>query len=117
MNTFQRAAQIWAVLAWSARSRQALNYEILGRLIGMPRQGLGRMLEPIQSYCLLNNLPPLTILVVSEESGLPGVGFVAAQDIPATQQRVFAFDWIQHGCPSPEDFENAVRQRPSNGVE
>ena len=117
MNAFQRAAQIWAVLAWASRNRQVLTYEIVGRLIGMPRHGLGRMLEPIQSYCLLNHLEPLTILVVSEHTGLPGVGFVAAEDIPATQQRVFAFDWMEHGCPSPQDFQNAVEQQPSNGIQ
>ncbi|OAI50251.1 hypothetical protein AYO44_17950 [Planctomycetaceae bacterium SCGC AG-212-F19] len=116
MNAFQRAAQIWAVLAWAARNRQVLTYKILGRLIGMPQHGLGRMLEPIQSYCLLHQLQPLTILVVSEHSGLPGVGFVAAQDIPATQQRVFAFDWLEHGCPSPQEFQDAVEQQPSNGI-
>lgn len=117
MNAFQRAAQIWAVLAWAARNRQILTYEIVGRLTGMPRQGLGRMLEPIQSYCLLNQLEPLTILVVSEHTGLPGDGFVAAQDIPAVQQRVFAFDWLEHGCPLPQDFQDAVEQQSSNGTE
>jgi hypothetical protein len=116
MNAFQRAAQIWAVLALAARNRQVLTYEIVGRLIGMPRQGLGRMLEPIQSYCLVNHLEPLTILVVSEQTGLPGDGFVAAADIPATQQRVFAFDWMEYGCPSPQDLQNAVEQQPSNGI-
>jgi hypothetical protein len=74
------------------------------------------MLEPIQSYCLLNDLEPLTILVVSEQTGHPGEGFVAAEGVPSTQQRVFAFDWIARGCPSPQGFEEAVNRRPSNGI-
>ncbi len=108
MTTTERAAQIWAVLALAAHNRQVLTYGILAKLIGVPRPGLGQLLEPIQSYCLVQGLPPLTILVVSENSGLPGEGFIAAQDIPKTQQMVFAFDWLAHGTPSVELFERAI---------
>lgn len=116
MTVSQRAAQIWSVLALAASHRQILTYDIVGKLIGVPRQGLGRLLEPIQSYCLLNDLPPLSILVVSETSGTPGTGFVAAENIPRKQLEVFAFDWLQRGAPSAEVLEQAVRQRPSNGT-
>lgn len=114
MRIPERAVQIWAVLAWAAHNRQALTYDIVSKLIGVPRQGLGQLLEPIQSYCLINRLPPLTILVVRGDTGLPGVGFVAAQDIPRTQLEVFSFDWLEHGAPSPEQLEEAAKQRPSN---
>lgn len=116
MTTCERAVQIWSVLAMAAGNRQVLTYEIVGRLTGVPRQGLGQLLEPIQSYCLVNNLPPLTILVVSEATGIPSAGFVAANDIPLTQQKVFTYDWMRHGAPSLEDLEEAVRQCPSNGT-
>jgi hypothetical protein len=115
MKASERAAQIWAVLALAAKNRQILTYDLLAKLTGVPRQGLGRLLEPIQSYCLLNELPPLTILVVRQDSGLPGQGFIAAEDIPRTQQEVFNFDWLAHGAPSADNFEQAVAQRPSNG--
>src|SRR5918994_1964839 len=39
MTTYERAHQIWSVLAWAARNRQVITYDILGRLIGVPRQG------------------------------------------------------------------------------
>jgi hypothetical protein len=116
MTANERAAQIWAVLALAAHNRQALTYEVVSRLTGVARVGLGRCLEPIQSYCLVEGLSPLTILVVSEKTGMPGVGFVAAEDIPRAQQEVFNYDWLAHGGPSPESFEAAVRGRPSNGV-
>src|SRR5947209_3066411 len=115
MTTSERAVQIWPILALAARNRQVLTYNLLARLTGVPRVGLGQCLEPIQSYCLLQNLEPLTILVVSEQSGMPGTGFIAAADIPKTQQDVFSYDWLEHGCPSPEDFAKAVQARPSNG--
>jgi hypothetical protein len=116
MTANERAAQIWSILALAAHNRQVLTYEMVARLTGVARVGLGRCLEPIQSYCLVKGLSPLTILVVSEKTGMPGVGFVAAQDIPRAQQEVFNYDWLVHGGPSPESFKSAVRERPSNGI-
>ena len=117
MRAHERAAQIWSILALAAKNRQVLTHDMVGRLIGVPVVGLGQLLEPIQSYCLLNDLPPLTILVVSAESGMPGSGFIAASDIPRMQQRVFAQDWLQRGAPSAETLQVAVQARPSNGID
>ena len=93
-----------------------ITYDLLSRLIGVPRPTLGQLLEPIQSYCLIGRLPPLTILVVSQQTGLPGASFIAAGDIPLKQLEVFAHDWLQHGCPAPEEFRDAVTKLPSNGA-
>lgn len=98
MTRHDRAAQLWPLLALAARNRQVLTYDIVSRLTGVPRPAVGGFLGPIQDYCLHHNLPPLTILVVSEESGLPGVGFIAARDIPKKQAEVFAFDWLGHNA-------------------
>ncbi len=102
------------MLALAAHNRQVLTYDMVAQLIGVPRMGLGRLLEPIQSYCLNHGLQPLTILVVSQKTGLPGAGFIAAEDIPLTQLQVFSYDWLKHGAPSPEELEEAVRNNPSN---
>ena len=74
MKVSERATQIWSVLALAARNRQILTYTMLEQLTGLARVGLGQSLEPIQSYCLLRQLPPLTILVVQEATGIPGAG-------------------------------------------
>ena len=116
MTQYVRAAQIWSVLVWAATNRQELTYDIMGRLIGDPRQGPGRLLEPTQSYCLVQQLPPLTLLVVSELNGQPSPGFTATQQIPQERQRVFGFNWRDHPAPAPDVLEQAVQQRPSNGV-
>src|SRR5687768_9930952 len=108
MQIPDRAAQIWAVLAFAATNRQVITYRILGQLIGVPARGLGQLLEPVQSYCLVHKLPPLTILVVSEESGMPSAGFTAADEIPRNQLSVFQFDWLGHRCPSPEALQAAL---------
>lgn len=118
MTRSERACQIWALLAWAAKNRQSLTYSQVSSLIGVPRSGVGRMLEPIQSYCILQGLPPLTLLVVQQESGLPGSGFsgASAGDLASAQMRVFGEDWLARGNPNPNAFESAVLQHPSNGV-
>jgi len=115
MTASERAAQIWPLLMLAARNHQILTYGILADLIGVPRPGLGQLLEPIQSYCLLKGLPPLTVLVVSSKTGLPGRGFVAAQDIPSTLMKVFKVDLEKWPKPTPAELTEAVRLRPSNG--
>jgi len=113
----ERSAQIWSVLAWAASHRQNITYSQLAQVTGAFTGGLGALLEPIQSYCLVNNLPPLTILVVQQDSGLPGSGFTGASagDLASAQARVFEFNWLAHGNPGPEKLEHAARTRPSNG--
>ena len=116
MTQYERASQIWSILALAARNRQELTYEIVGQLIGVPQMGLGNLLEPIQSYCLVHKLPPLTLLVVSKNSGKPSDGFTATKDVPEQRQKVFAFEWLGHPAPTPEKLEEAVLRQPSNGI-
>ena len=117
MTRSERASQIWAVLAWAAKNRQTLTYGLLSQLIGVPTAGLGQLLEPIQSYCLQEELPPLTILVVQQEAGLPGIGFTGANaaEYASAYMDVFEYDWLGHGNPQPAALEEAVQNRPSNG--
>jgi hypothetical protein len=116
VNVRERATQIWPILVLSANHRQVLTYDQLSKLIGVPRAGLGQLLEPIQSYCLVHQLPPLSVLVVCATSGTPGSGFIAAQDIPRNQAKVFAHPWVERGCPKPEEFADALSKLPSNGI-
>jgi len=105
MTKSERAAQMWVVLVIAARNRQVLTYDLLARAAGVPRAAVGGFLGPIQRYCLSKQLPPLNVLVVSEKTGMPGEGYVAAQDIPQAQADVFAFDWLSHRSPPPDTFE------------
>jgi hypothetical protein len=105
MTIYQRAAQFWAVLAFAATHHQVITYPILSKLVGMPNPALGKMLAPIQTFCEKKKLPPLTALVVKDTSGIPGTGFIAAQDIPAAQMKVFQFDWLKFGAPSPDNIK------------
>lgn len=118
MKTAERACQIWAVLAWAARSRQTITYTDLAHVTGGFTGGLGAWLEPIQSYCLEHDLPPLTVLAVQKKSGMPGSGFAGAPtaDFAKALQKVFDFDWLSHKNPGAEKLHQAVKKRPSNGM-
>ncbi len=104
MTREERAAQIWPLLVFAATNRQLLTYDLVARMIGVPRPAVGGFLEPIQAYCLDNELPALTSLVVSDITGLPGTGFIADVDVPKAQAEVFKFDWLDLKAPMPEDF-------------
>ncbi len=115
MQVHERAAQIWPILTYAASHCQILTYEILGAHIGVPHFGLSQLLEPIQSYCLIHELPALTAIVVNQ-GGLPGAGFIAAENVPAEQQRVFAHPWTDGDVPGPDALRAALRERPSCGI-
>jgi hypothetical protein len=116
MRVHERAAQIWPLLMLAAANRQTLTYEQLGWMVGVPAPGLGQLLEPIQSLCLLRHYPPLTALVVGKHDGAPGAGFIAAADAPKAQAQVFLFNWRDARTPTADDFATALRDRPSNGI-
>lgn len=115
MTVADWASRIWPVLTLAASNHQVLTYDKLAKLVGQVRPALGQCLEPIQSYCLLNELPALTSIVVSEKTGLPGTGFTAAADVPRTQMSVFSHNWLKTKVPSGSDLKRVVKQRPSNG--
>jgi hypothetical protein len=89
-----------------------LTYDIVARLTGVVRPSIGDFLRPIQQYCTEQGLPPLTSLVVSEQDGLPGQGFIAAADVPTAQVRVFQHAWLATPAPTAEQLEAAYSRAP-----
>ena len=88
-----RALQIWQILISAARNRQLLTYGILASMLGYERAGvLAQPLGHIMYYCQQNELPPLTILVVNQDTGVPGEGLTGA-DLNADRESVFRYDW------------------------
>jgi len=112
MTRAQRAQQIWSLLAWAAISRQTLNYDIVARLTGMPKQGVGDCLRPIQNYCLEKGLPALTSIVVNEPTGRPSDGFIASVDIPGTHREVWKYPWLEEKAPTTAQFAAAYSIAP-----
>lgn len=108
-SRWTRALQIWLVLLGKAHLRQTMTYTELRDVVkfGSP-VGLGHVLEPILCYCLQHDLPPLSVLVVNRETGVPGMGFDASGDWHKAREEVYRFDWYGMVPPSPEDFEQAT---------
>ena len=106
MNRYQRACQIWAVLAFAASKSQTITYAKLSCVTGLlPPPALGIPLAHIQEFCLIEKLPPLTAIVV-QDNGVPGDGFyaVAPEDVYRAQQVVFNHDWDKKPKLTPATF-------------
>lgn len=115
MTRADRALQLWSLLGLAATNHQILTYDMVARLTGVVRPSIGDFLRPIQQYCIERELPPLTSLVVSEQSGLPGEGFIAAENVPAAHIKVFQHSWLDTAAPSTnvleESYQRAVRKQ------
>lgn len=94
MTACERAERIWPILVLCASRRETLTYDLLGKLVGVSAQRLAAPLEPIQAYCVLQTLPPLTAIVVDRTTGAPLDDFIAPADVPRAQAEVYAQDWL-----------------------
>lgn len=88
--------------------RHLLTYEEAEICTGIQRQSLGQFLDPIAEYCLGQGLPPITILVVKKDTGVPGSGFRAheintAEKFAQALATVFLEDWNKRS-PKLEDL-------------
>jgi hypothetical protein len=71
---------------------------------------LGGFLEPIMRYCQKASIPSLAVLVVSQNTGLPGSGLdVPRGGLHSEQERVFKFDWYGIHPPTPNEFDLAMK--------
>lgn len=105
-----RALQVWQILVCKATNRQILTYGHVASLLGFERAGtLAHILGHIMYYCIQNDLPPLTVLIVNQETGLPGEGLISA-DQNADREIVFNYDWFGLVPPSPEELADAYER-------
>lgn len=126
-SQWTRAYMAWNELSDFARTNQPVTYELLGKLIGVHHRAVKFALAPIQDYCLNNGLPPLSILVVNKNTGLPGQGFIArnADNISEGLAEVRAFDWVAYGNPfrfaadgaSKDDIVRQLVADPASSVD
>jgi len=108
-----RAQQIWPILTAAAHNRQILTYKKLAQLIGIGGPlvlGTGPLAR-IAYYCIQNDLPPLTSLVVNEKTGLPGNGIPVKKS--ATQRElVYNHPWFEIVAPTPDQLREAYLNAP-----
>ncbi|SRR5258708_40218646 len=99
-----RALQAWLILIGQAQiKRKPFTYEELGEKMNFPYFGLARVLGRIKRFCELNDLPPLTVLVVNKKTGIPGSG-LGEMDYQKEQERVLAINWYNIMPPTLEEL-------------
>jgi alkylated DNA nucleotide flippase Atl1 len=108
MTRAERAQQVWQVLVSAAHNRQVLTYEILAKEIGLKAYTLARPLGCVMKYCEKNDLPALTVLVVSKGRGTPSSGLetVKPSDQDREREKVFATPWFSRLAPSAAEFDS-----------
>lgn len=100
-NWEHAAGILWPVLVDAAERRHHPKYSDLAPLINTNALSVRYALELIQAYCMDCALPPLSAIVVSKSSGVPGGGFIAwdIDDIDTAYTAVFKFSWSS--TPNP----------------
>jgi len=104
-----RALQAWQYLIAKASNRQLVRYTELAEMMGYTdSRPLPKILGCIMCYCSQQNLPPLTIIVVSKE-GIPGEGFTDAkpEEFHRKREAVFDFNWYDVFPPTVEELHQA----------
>lgn len=111
-----RAVQIWQVLTGMAHTRRTTTYKELAGILGYKGAGvLGRQLGHIMFFCHQNELPPLTVLVVNSDTGLPGEGLEVVGDLHALREETFNYKWFSLIPPSAEQFDEAWQKAEAKG--
>ena len=111
MTRYQRSNQIWSLLICGARDRKSYTYGDVAKILGFGGAGtMAQFLGPIMWLCEDRGWPPLTVLVVNQNTGLPGEGLSTLEDVNQDRESVFNFDWFSLEPPQDLDFENADRQ-------
>jgi hypothetical protein len=83
---------------------------MLANMLGYESAGvLSQPLGHIMYYCQQNDLPPLTILVVNQDTGLPGEGLTGVK-LNADRESVFRFDWYSIIPPTPGELSEAYNR-------
>ena len=112
VTNYDRAVQVWVLLACAAHERTFYTYGGIARKLGISgaQHIVYKYLGPIMYYCQKHDLPPLTILVVNQETGQPGDGLIAVAPENREKERVqvFKHDWLRTPPPTAEEFKQAI---------
>ena len=94
VNQKERASIGWKILIKLAKKKNLITYGEIAVQMNIHHRTVRFFLALIQDYCLKNNLPPLTILVINKK-GKQGEGFIASNEnrIQKDLLAVYGFDW------------------------
>jgi alkylated DNA nucleotide flippase Atl1 len=112
MTRYERSMQIWSLLICAAKERKTYTYGDVADILGMGGAGvMAQFLAPIMWLCEDRDWPPLTVLVVNQNSGLPGDGLTTIENVNTDREKVFNFDWFGVVPPSLQGFTSADRSK------
>lgn len=115
---YVQAQQIWSILTGFVMVRKypvlddrvrhqfcdLIAYAELAEIIGRPgsQNTLSRQLGIVGHYCVMNDLPPLNIIVVNKNSELPGDGAVLrkGRTVHDEMRAVGEFNWFSVRPPT-----------------
>ena len=103
VNHVERAYRAWTILAKCAKARRPITYGDLAALLGIHPRPIRYVLGVIQDYCLEEDLPPLTILVISKK-GIPGSGFIAHDVANLDEGMELVYDHPWTAMKNPFEF-------------
>ncbi|EMW6876215.1 hypothetical protein AAFF89_003953 [Providencia stuartii] len=113
----EQACFIWITLTgWVAHNKnKTITYGQLAELLGYsPQAGrtLSEALGTVSLYCLYNNLPPLSCIVVSKNTNTPGWEGMIPSDssLEEEQNRVWNTSWNLYRTPSISTFRRTREQ-------
>lgn len=126
---YVQAQQIWIILTGFVMMKACLSfdhkvkqklpdlifYSELAQLMGRPggQNMLSRQLGIVGHYCVLNDIPPLNIIVVNKDSGLPGDGAVLREgcNVKSEMNAVTDFNWFNVRVPTIGAFRKVYDAR------
>lgn len=108
---YEQSHHIWNVLSALVlyRNRQTITYGELAETLGYPSKAgrtLSDALGMISLYCLYNRLPPMSCIVVSQSTSMPGWEGMIPPDstLEDEQRKVWKTRWHLYRTPSPGTF-------------
>lgn len=105
MDRWERASHTWRALVDLACKRETREYGELGEMVGQSfALAVRHPLALIYWHCEREQLPPLTVLVVNKQTGLPSSGFGKPDraEFERLCEEVFLYDWTS--VPNPFGF-------------
>lgn len=105
MTREEGSAAIWSILVEVAGKRENCSYGEIASKLGYTRaRPIFQMLGGIMWYCIDSGLPPLTVVVVNQQTGLPGDGLTLQGSVESETTRVWNHDWALERIPSIADY-------------
>ncbi|MEP7357660.1 MAG: hypothetical protein ABI847_10505 [Anaerolineales bacterium] len=103
-----RAVQAWHILIAKAHHRQTLTLGAMAQLLHLPDPGaVVFILGHIMLLCREHQLPPLTLLVINEKTGLGMTVGRGTADPNLDREAVYNYDWYAYWPPTSEDLRLA----------